>query len=238
MTEPLLFEAPVKRWSFSTLKQFEKCPYSVYLAKVEKEPGPPRDEKHPAERGDRIHKEAEHFVMGDGAITKDLKKIETQLTRNKEIYADGRGEVEQKWGFTKEWAITNWGQSDCWAMVKCDFVAHDGAVIHIDDYKTGKSFGNEIKHGQQMQIYAISGLMRYPEKQLVRTRLLYSDEGKEKVVTYTRPQVMEFLPRVSARALQLTNATAFPPKPNRANCKYCDFGVTNGTGACPYAVSE
>lgn len=229
---------PVKRWSFSTLKKFEKCPYSVYLAKVERAPVPPRDETHPAERGNIIHLEAENFVKGEGPFTKALRKFDEPFHQLQEAYAEGRVELEQEWGFTEQWDSVSWRDTDCWAMIKCDVVEHlDEQTLHTIDHKTGKSMGNEVPHTQQLQLYALAAFMKYPQVQVIKASLWYIDEGKPRSKTYNRTQVPAFLPRWTERAYKLTQAMTFPPKPNRGNCKFCDFGLDNGTGACAYAVS-
>lgn len=233
---------PIKKWSFSALKDYEECPYRVYLKRVERAPTPDisGQESHPLVRGDRIHKEAEAFVRGEGPLTKDLRKFSTELEGLQQRFTDGTVQVEQEWGFTKEWAVTDWRDPACWAMIKADVVDEldGGLTLHVIDYKTGKKFGNEVKHQQQVQLYSLGAFMRYPEAQLVKTSLYYLDEGKDTTRTYTRPFVNEILPRWTERASRMTNAMVFPPKPNKSKCRYCSYGTANGSGACPYATSE
>lgn len=235
-------QPPLTRWSFSLLKNFEACPYRVYLARVERVPEPPPADDSPIVRGEQIHLEAERFVRGDGPLTPALRKFATEFATLREHYqAGGRVELEQKWGFTQDWEFCSWENPACWALVKCDLVQtlpDEPAVVEIIDYKTGKRYGNEVKHGQQLQVYAIAAFMRDPNAALVRTALWYLDEGKQTVKTYTRPEVLQLLPRLMQRVERLTKATDFPPKPNKVNCKYCPYGVSNGNTACPFAVGD
>lgn len=234
---------PIDRWSFSTLKDFEACPYRVYLKKVEKQPEPEPEEgvESPLDRGTRIHEAAEAFVRGTGPMIRELRKFETEFIGLRAKYEAGKPmiELEQKWGFDKEWTPVDWSDKECWAMVKCDLVVHeDDRRILVVDYKTGKSRGNEVKHRQQMQLYGLSAFLRYTEPTLVTTELWYLDEGNKVTKTYNRSDVLPLLPRWEQRAKNLTEALVFKPKPNRGNCKYCPFGVLHGTGVCAYAVGE
>lgn len=234
-------QPPIRRWSFSALREYERCPHAIYLARVEKAPRPDfsNDPKHPLVRGNRVHKEAERFIRGEGPLTKDLQKLRPTLDELRAAYADGRVEVEQLWAFNRQWQTTDgdWENPEHWATVICDAVEHQDGVIIITDWKTGKSFGKEVAHTQQMQLYGIAGFLRYPSVEVIEVRLGYLDEGKLKTRRYTRAALPQMLPSWEQRARRLTNALVFPPKPNRGNCRFCDFSRNGqGSGACAYAV--
>ena len=231
---------PIKFWSYSALTQFEKCPYSLQLSRIDKVPGPPRNEDHPLERGNRIHKAAEQYVMGEGPMVKELVKFGEEFERLKEAYPGGTVMVEESWWFKSDWSVAErgWDDPDKWCIVKCD-VAEWTSDTHMDikDWKSGKSWGKEISHGQQMQLYAIAGFMRYPALNSLRVQLGYLDEKPPfRSKTYVRHQVAEITPRFAARGTKLVEAQHFPPKANRSSCRFCEYGPTNGTGACPYGV--
>lgn len=230
---------PVRRWSFSALKDYEACPYRIYLKRVERQPGPPEQPDNPLVRGNRVHAEAEAYIQGTGGMTKDLRKVKDALDEAREQYQKNCVEVEQNWGFTREWESVGWDHSECWLLSKCDVVIHRSPeVLEIWDWKTGKSLGKEVEHTQQMQLYGLTGFLRYPDVQLIKVTLYYTDEGKTKPKTYDRTMVPELLPRWEERAKRLTNALVFPPKPNKGKCRFCPYGVQNGTGVCPYAAGD
>ena len=234
-----IFPPPIKRWSFSALKDFEACPYRIYLKRVERAPEPEPDgsSETPLERGDRIHLAAERFVKGEAPMIKELSKFAQRLEKLREQYAEGLVEVEQKWGFGLEWEQREWSDKDCWALVKCDVVVHGSKnAAWVIDYKTGKSRNKEVPHRQQLQLYGLATLLRYPQIEIANTSLWYTDEGKETKASYSRAQIAPLLSRWEQRAKRLTEATTFPPKANKGNCKYCSYGVFVGTGVCPYAV--
>lgn len=230
---------PIKRWSFSALRDFETCSYRIFLAKVEKAPQPViEDPNHPLERGKRIHTEAEEFIKGENGLTRNLRKCESTLEQLHELYEQGLVDVEEKWGLDRQWRPVSWDNPECWGMVRLDAMVHGDRGLHVYDHKTGKSWNKDVAHIQQMQLYAIAAFMYFPDTTLVETSLLYLDEGKESSRVYTRSALADLLPRWQARAERLTSATAFPAKPNKGNCRFCPFGRANGTGACAYDVSE
>lgn len=228
---------PVESWSFSALTADEKCPYFTYLAKVEKVPQPePDDPDHPLIRGDRIHKEAENFIKGKGPFTRNLRKFEETLQYYADQFQQGRVEVEEKWGFDKEWSPTDW--KSAWLRVVCDVVLHrtDENWLTVDDWKTGKSFNKQVPHTQQRQLYGISALMRYPHIDGVTVRMSYLDEGKVSTSDYSRVALDGLLPKWHERGERMTGRMTFPPKPNRGNCRFCPYGPSNGNGRCVYGV--
>lgn len=241
MTGTITPHQRIKAWSLYRLKTFESCPYRLFLEVVGKQEGPPRDDKHPMVRGLAIHKEAEQFVKGELAeLPQSLKKVERYMHQYRDLYVEYPDDtfVEEKWGFDKHWAPTEYFSKDVWLRMSADFVWLDREEQELQcvDYKTGKSFGNEVAHIQQGQLYSISAFMRFPEVDAIRMSFLYVDEGKEKAKVYMRDKMIPYIERFTDRALRLTSAMIFPPKPNRMNCKYCPYGVDHGTNACAYAV--
>ena len=63
----------VPAWSYSALKTFESCAYRTYISKVKRVQ---EDFGPAAERGTRIHDQAEQFVRSElGRITRSTQKI-------------------------------------------------------------------------------------------------------------------------------------------------------------------
>lgn len=232
-----MIEPPIKTWSFSAIKDFEKCPYKLWLERVERceKPNYEDNPDHPLVRGVRIHTEAEQFVKGEGPFTPSLKKFPEWFQQMREDYDDGHVYVEEKWGFDHEWAEVEWKERT--AGIICDLlhISDEGRFARNIDYKTGKSMNNEIKHQEQLQLYAVGVFMRFPSVEVVSGEMWYLDEGKTLIRKFTRNQVPHYANRWAGRGSKLINATVFPPKPNTSNCRFCDFGPNVGTGACPYA---
>lgn len=230
---------PITRWSFNALKTFERCPFQLYLKRVEQAPEPSieNDPNHPLTRGKRLHAEAEHFIKHKGVLAPELCKFSAQFHELSEKYQENNALAEERWGFDRDWDACQWEDPQCWLMAIADAVDYDAEFPRVIDFKTGKSYGNEVPHRQQLQLYAVAALMRHPDADVIRGELWYLDEGKVKARDYSRVELPELIVRWSTRAEHLTDAIAFPPKPNAGNCRFCPYSPNpDGNGRCPYGA--
>lgn len=229
----------INSWSFSSLTEFEKCPYAQYLKRIKRVPRPDLDIQSPLARGIKIHDEAEAFVKGTlPELPKTLKKFSTEFEALKSLHDTGAVQLETDWAFD-----TNWNPCDpkdwdtIWHISKADAVIQtDDTTFTIIDYKTGKSWGNEVKHTQQGQLYAVALMCIYPQAESITVEFWYLDEGKTKRRSYTRSKLIPAMSTFTKRGLTMTTTLDFPPKPNTMNCKWCDYGIANGNGKCQYAI--
>jgi hypothetical protein len=243
---------PITAWSYSRLEIFERCPWRAKLQFVDKrdtEAAKAANAEAQAKgeaarlRGLEVHENAEKFVRGEiDELPKELKKNAKLFEETRAIMAEAPARVvlEEDWAFNKDWQPTEYYGTDAWCRMKLDrFVWHDDEKTagELTDYKTGKKMGNEVKHGQQGQLFTIGSFMRYPSLQAIKVQFAYLDEGKMSLPkTYSREQAMAFLPSFDRRGRAMTEATVFPPKPNRINCAWCPFGPSRGDGSCHYGV--
>lgn len=231
-------------WSYSSLTTHETCPYQTWLGRIAQEPRPERGEDHPINRGTRVHQGIEDYIKGKTEhLIEDAKRYRPLVEELREAYVGGTCEVEASWWFDSNWNKSSYNSTSRWLVVKTDIAQRlNERSMLIADWKTGKSFMKDVKHGGQMQLYAASAFMRYPELETVSIRLPYLDEAPPgKMKNYVRPQVVPFINSFTRRATQMledVEAGRFPPKPNKSNCKYCDFGSANGTGVCVYGVES
>jgi len=191
-------------------------------------------------RGRRVHDEAEAYITG---ATDDFpstgKKLKSVLDYCRDKFAEGKATAEEKWGFDAEWAEVDWFAGTVWCRMALDCLVFDGDAAIVFDHKTGKSFGNEVKYIQQMQLYAIGVFMRHPEINYVDVKLLFLDDGKVREKNYQRGKKLNVLiKRFEERGNRMTSCVDFRPKPNLVNCRHCAFGILNGTGSCIHAVGE
>ncbi len=214
----------VPAWSISALDVFETCAYRTYIAKVKKIPEPQGDA---ASRGEKVHKCAEEFVNGiKPDLIPELKKYEADFDELRALFLKGQVEQEGEWGFTTDWAKTGWMSPDVWARVKLDaYVKVDDHSARVIDFKTGKKFGNELKHSQQGLLYAIAAFMRDPELQFVEVEFWYTDQKRSDMTKkpYTREQALMFLPGFHKRGIKMTTEKDFEPNPSKMNCLWCSF---------------
>lgn len=232
---------PIKTWSFSMLKKAEQCMYAAYLNKVEKI-YIPADPDGPMARGSMIHDLAEDTVRDGRAIPGELMFFKSDFERLQQRFAEQRFPMtmEEDWAFTTQWTPTGWSVEDTWCRQKLDVFYKDGEnAAVIIDYKTGKKFGNELKHGEQGLHYAIGAFMKYPELDFITTEFWYldiKDSANNKMrKNYTRDRALIHLPKIHDRAIAFTTATVFPPKPSKMNCKWCDY---RKSGDCEFAVED
>ena len=106
----------------------------------------------------------------------------------------------------------------------------------VIDHKTGARFGNEIKHGEQTQLYAAATCIRYPAIEHVTTELWYLDQDELASTGFSREQALRFVKPFDKRLKYMTDSTVFPPRPNVVSCKYCAYHPVRGTGDCKVGV--
>lgn len=231
-------------WSYSRLTVFESCRHQAELKFVRKipepdRPLPPGKTEHANDRGTRVHEAAEKYVLGGIELIPELESFKPELNALRTLYAAGKVSLEGEWGYTKEWKPTPWMSADVWTRIKLDaivFLSKTKAVVI--DYKTGKRWGNEIKHGEQMQLYQLAAFLRYPDLQEITVELWYTDLNELVSLTYTRAQGMKFLASFTNRGKRMTECEDFPPNPNAFSCRFCPYKPVEkgGTGHCSVGV--
>ena len=230
--------------SYSRVKDFEKCPYMLWLKAGEKRSQAHMDTKA-MDRGTMVHTAAENFVLGKGDLIPEMTKFGDYFKDLKVQYEAGGVVIEQEWGFDKDWQPTGYWDDNIWFRMKLDnFITkalddEKGYIIsgRATDYKTGKKYGNEVAHNQQGQLYVLGSFLRYPTLESCDVDFKYLDHGvSSRPKSYTRQKAMKFLSSWTKRILAQTEATAFPPKANKITCKWCPFGPQNGYGSCEWGV--
>jgi RecB family exonuclease len=230
----------IKSWSYSRLLDFESCPLKAKLKIIDRIPEPERPLKpgqteHANDRGTRVHSEIELYVKGTGEFPQEARHFKDEIESLKSHYKAGRVSLEGEWAFNKNWEPVDWLVG--WVRLKCDAVVFltptHAAVV---DYKTGRRFGNEVKHGEQLQMYALSVLLKYPQIEHVTCELWYTDVNDLAVLDVVRPIGMRFLKPFDRRGTKMTEAVDFPPNANTYSCQYCPYHPAKGTGDCAHGV--
>lgn len=231
----------ISAWSYSRLVTYEQCPLRARLAYVDRipepeRPLPPGKTEHANDRGTRVHTGAELFVQQDVELLPELRSFDPEFRRLRELYKQGKVSLEGEWAVDRDWNDTHWRSSNAWGRIKLDaFVRlnkEEGVVI---DYKTGKKFGNEIKHAEQGQLYQLAAFLRYPELEVIDVEFWYTDQNDLSHMRYTRDQGMRFFNNINRRAIEMTEAKDFPARPSVFSCRWCPYGP-NGTGHCEKGV--
>lgn len=231
----------IKTWSHSRDTNFRTCNLRAKLLYIDKlkEPRPPLKEgqtEYANDRGTRIHEASELFVKGGVELINELETFRPELERARDLYQQGKVSIEGEWAFNDAWQPVGYMSSDVWVRVKLDLlimVEPDWAVVV--DLKTGRRNGNELKHAEQTQLYSVATVLKKPEVKRITTELWYSDANDLARVEYTRDQALRFFKIWNERGLAITNATEFPPNPNKYSCRFCHFGP-KGSGVCTVGV--
>lgn len=234
---------PIKSWSHSRLVLFDQCKRHAFLKYVQRVPEPvrplpPGKTEHANDRGTRVHDGCERYVRGEihQLPFEAEKHFGPPIDLLRVLYAEGKVSIEGEWGLNQDWEPTDY--KTAWHRCKLD------ALVFLDereaiciDYKTGRKFGNEVKHAEQMQLYQLNAFMRYPKLEVVHTELWYLDIDDLSKMTFTRQQGLKFKPNFNRRGLAITTATDFPPNPNKFSCQYCMYGPW-GTGHCQVGIKK
>lgn len=236
--------------SYSRIQVFESCPKRAELAYVQRikepdRPPLPNGKEYPNDRGTRVHDQAEEYVRGQRPdLVPELLNFEDELTNLRNIFSQdpSRLVMEDMWTFDDTWTPCSPDDYDSiWLRIKLDVLlfSAQGTKAYVIDYKTGKRYGNEIKHAEQTQLYALATALRYPEVEEIQTELWYTDQDEIAEMHFTREQALKFLKNWNNKMLRMTQAIEFPAKPNMYACRYCPFkeGLIGkfgpeGTGHC------
>jgi hypothetical protein len=231
----------IQSWSFSKLGDFEKCKFLCWLKHDQKIPEPERPlpkgkTEHANDRGSRIHDAAEHYVDGSGPLIPELAKFQDHFEHLRKLYKNGQVELEGEWGMDQNWEIAPW--TGAWLRLKLDLLVHESDYeAVVADYKTGRRFGNEVKHAQQVQLYALVTFLRYPNLEVVTSELWYLDTDEIVSQTFTRDQALRFKAGFDKRGTTLTTCDEWAPNANIFSCKWCGYGPW-GTNHCAAGRKE
>jgi CRISPR/Cas system-associated exonuclease Cas4 (RecB family) len=223
--------------SYSRLLDFESCNFKAFLKHVKRIPDPRPSPA--ADRGTSIHQDCENWMRDKQShMPKEAAKhFEAELNSLKEFYKEGKASLEGEWAFNHNWEPTDWKTG--WFRLKADAVIYPSSTTAIViDYKTGKRFGNELKHGEQLQLYSLAVLLREPAIKHVTAELWYFDQDDLASLSISRKEGLRYLRLFDNRARKMTEATTFPPNPNSFSCRYCPYKPKElgGTGHCTKGV--
>ncbi len=230
--------------SHSRLADFESCKFKAKLKYVDKIPEPERPlpkgkTEHANDRGTRIHEAAEHFVKGGVELIPELKTFEPELHQLRDLNKQGKVSLEGEWAYNRKWEPVAWMSHDTYMRIKTDVtVFPDPKTAVVIDYKSGRRFGNEIKHAEQMQIYQLGAFLRYPKLESIQVELWYTDQDEIDKRQYRRDQGLRFITNLERRLQALTTEEEYKPNPTAYTCRWCPYKPVErgGTGHCDVGV--
>lgn len=218
----------ITAWSFSRLQDYRSCPRKAKYKHIDKirEPG-----NEAMERGSRIDKLGEDFITGRlKTCPPEVKSFEAEfkeLRKRKAVCQD-------QWAFDCTWTETGWFDDNAWCRIKTDVYSANyktGTLLVVDN-KTGKVRGY---HREQVKLYALGGLMKFPTIEVVDARLWYTDQGIEvpdEPEIYTRADVPQLIKYWDKETKAMLADKRFAPKPSN-ECRWCFFSKGKG-GPCEF----
>jgi CRISPR/Cas system-associated exonuclease Cas4 (RecB family) len=219
---------------------YEECPRRVkfkYIDRIDEpeRPLPAGKTEHPHERGSRVHDDCEKYVKGElEEMPKEAKRhFQKEFEHLRQLYTADKVELEMACGVNDKWEYVDEWNEDTWCLVKMDAEVKTPELGIIIDFKTGKRHFNEIKHGQQMQLYQIAFFKKHPDLPKLRTELWYLDLGEVHAINYTRKQGLIYQSGYDRKAREMLTDTEFKPTPSQWSCKFCPYGIgEHKTGHC------
>lgn len=228
----------IKSWSFSRLSEFEQCAYRTKLKVVDRIPEPERPLKpgqteHANDRGTRIHDAIEQYCRGNGPFPVEALKFKAEIDSLANHFVKGKASFEGEWGFDENWQEVDYKKA--WCKVKCDAVIWlSKTEIVVIDYKTGRKHGNEIKHGEQLQLYALACACRFPDVETIHVELWYLDQDDMTTDVKHADKWLKAIKLFTNRGNKMLNETVFKPNPNAFSCNFCPYK----DGICEHAYSD
>ena len=236
----------VTSWSFSRYSDYKKCPLAFRLKHLDKIKEPANDAMA---RGAAIHTLAEDYIKGKlpPKIPQELSNFEDTFKRMRVLYKKRTAGVivEDDWAMTNTWDRTRWDDwVGCWVRVKLDNADNeDPDTLIIRDWKTGK-FREEMneEYVEQLELYALAGLLLHPHVKEVIPWLVYLDIGVvypslEEPLIFTQADVPRLKKLWATRTKAMMSDTRFAPKPND-KCRWCFYGQSGvakgGQGWCKF----
>lgn len=218
-----------KAASFSRVQTYKNCPASYewqYILgnKNESGPGPA------ALRGTRIHNSIEQAFL-----TNDVHKLDEEIPAKLIpvlMEHHGRDDCECRpempFAFTRDWEPTEFDAKDAYVRGLMDnvFIYADRLIIH--EYKTGKE---RDEHADQKQLYAMAGMLLWPDISNVKVVGIYIDAQKIVPTTYNRAHLPS-MQYTWQREIDKLHLPMYPARPGM-HCRWCPKSSKHADGPCP-----
>jgi hypothetical protein len=209
-------------WSYSKLSKYEGCPASYnfkYNLKLADPAGPA------AVRGTGLHSTVEAYTKGE---IPDLPPTIHHREFIDGLKAKG-GKAEQAVYFNDKWEITQ--KEGYWCVMVMDMLVDEGEVASVWDYKSGKFYDS---HYDQLMLYSLGAMVKFPEAKTVYAGAIYIDQPKLVPISraFVREQEGVLKEHYEARVDRMFADTKFHPNPTM-KCKWCPYSKKKG-GPCQF----
>lgn len=211
----------LKDWSYSRYSTWKKCPALLRFQTLAAEKPP----MHPAaERGVRMHKNIEMFLLGESELIPELSYYHAFLTHLREQKAVPEVPI----ALDRNWQPVEWDSPERWVRLVLDAVLPYPTMPVIYDWKTGKEYPD---HRDQREIYAISyhSILPAERSQVYHT---YLDTRQNTTTVFSVTDIPGLRQKWEIRAGEMLADREFVPNPG-FYCRTCHFSRGNG-GPCRF----
>lgn len=216
-----------KAWSYSVVKQHEKCPLALRFRKIDRLPEP---ESEAQVRGHNIHAHLAHYLKNGTWIPDAPNKPDDQWKDDLDALRARGASPEEQVAFDKAWRRVAWYASDAFVRVVFDAIILEPDYIEVIEFKSGKIYP---EHDQQKRLYALAAMKYHLSALMGGVRVLYIDlkvDGEPYAARRSSVPMLEVeFENFSRDFLQ---DTLYPAKPG-PHCRWCHFRRTNG-GPCEF----
>jgi len=172
-----------------------------------------------------MHLMCEEFVKGTTQVVHpEVAKVGPSLLMLKSQGA----KTEAVWLLNKNWESVE-NQDDAWIKAIIDVHYINEGVLYLKDYKSGQMYDD---HKEQLELYGLIGMSKFPEVKRVEHSALYLDmnyEGHQGSII--RPMVNTMVKVWDTNARNMMEDEVFEPKPGN-QCRWCPYSKVNNNGVC------
>ena len=160
--------------SYSAWALYDQCPKSFEEQKIKR--SCKRESSAALDRGNAIHKAIEHYIWHGEWECEVEPELPEYIKEQLDVLAFSFDDkiTEQTWRF--DWQFMPDEEGPIWVIA--DYVAlyNNGRNAIVIDHKTGKRWGNEVKHSQQARVLALATFAMFPQVKEVNVQFLYFDD--------------------------------------------------------------
>ncbi len=214
--------------SYSRMKTWAQCPAKANYKFVQKLKEP--DSMYAA-RGTELHKMCEDYLNAgcEGQVPPALDKVGLLLVQ---LYDELESfDTELQISFDADWQVVDWFSPATKMRVVYDVLGKTSSTVGlVVDHKSGRVYDD---HHEQLELYALTALIKDEELEEVDAYALYIDQGHiSPRITVTRDDMDIIREKWEAKMETVMSDTVFAPSPNRS-CRWCHFRRSNG-GPCDH----
>jgi len=218
-----------KRHSYSSISTYLECPASYAYTYLQ---GRKTLETAPMMRGTRLHKQAEDYVRDltrVAPVPYELRRVGVLLHQLREKGA----KAEEVWLLDQHWNPTdNQDYARVKAIVDVHYINQD--ILYVFDHKSGRQYPS---HVDQLELYSVIGLLKYPSAKRVESGAIYIDAGNTgSEGSMLREMLPHYIKRWDGYIGRMEADTDFQPTPGN-HCGRCDHSRFNG-GPCTAAPAK